>query len=207
MSCKKRVQISESCDKMEVISSGKGDVMEGINGFDRIVMEFVQQHFHNIITDRLFPILTYLGEAGAVWILLALFFLFQKRYRRQGVLLLCAMGAGLLLGEILLKNIVCRERPFQAFPDFAPLLISPPSGFSFPSGHSCSSFAAATVLGCSRKKWGIPALILATLIAFSRMFLFVHWPTDILAGALLGVLCGLTVFLIARKFEKTSVSI
>lgn len=180
--------------------------MEGINGFDRAVMEFIQLHFHNIVTDRVFPVLTYLGEAGAVWIVLALAFLVRRESRRWGMIMLCAMAAGFLLGELLLKNVICRERPFQAFPGYTALLISPPSGFSFPSGHSCASFAASTVLLAVSKKWGFPALALAVLIAFSRIFLFVHWPTDVLAGSLLGVLCGLTACLIARKLERSRVS-
>ena len=86
--------------------------MNGINGFDSIVMAFVQNHFHNAVTDRIFPFLTYLGEAGLVWIIASLLFLILKKTRRQGAFALCAIAAGFLLGEILLKNIVCRERPF-----------------------------------------------------------------------------------------------
>ncbi len=180
--------------------------MEGINGFDRAVMEFIQLHFHNIVTDSVFPVLTYLGEAGAVWIVLALAFLVRRESRRWGMIMLCAIAAGFLLGELLLKNVICRERPFQAFPGYTALLISPPSGFSFPSGHSCASFAASTVLLAVSKEWGFPALALAVLIAFSRIFLFVHWPTDVLAGSLLGVLCGILACLIARKLERPKVS-
>ncbi len=175
--------------------------MTGINGFDGAVMAFIQTHCHNIVTDSVFPVLTYLGEAGAIWIIAALFLLFWKKTRRQGVLVLCAMAAGFLLGEILLKNTVCRERPFQTFPAYTTLLISPPSGFSFPSGHTCSSFAAATVLFRFSKKWGIAALVLACLIAFSRIFLFVHWPTDVLAGAVLGIACGLLTVFFSKRLE------
>ncbi len=176
--------------------------MNGINGFDSIVMAFVQNHFHNAVTDRIFPFLTYLGEAGLVWIIASLLFLILKKTRRQGAFALCAIAAGFLLGEILLENIVCRERPFQAFPNYISLLISPPSGFSFPSGHTCASFAAATVFFCHSKKWGIPALVLACLIAFSRVFLFVHWPTDVLAGAVLGIACGLLTVFLSKRLEK-----
>ena len=176
--------------------------MSGINGFDGAIMAWVQTHCHNAFTDGLFPVLTYLGEAGAVWIVLALIFLCQKRTRYAGILTLCAMAAGFLLGEVLLKNAVCRERPFALFPDYTVLLISPPSGFSFPSGHTCASFAAATVLSCQFKKRGIPALLLAGLIGFSRIFLFVHYPTDVLAGAILGAACGLLTCWAAEKIKQ-----
>lgn len=176
--------------------------MTGINEFDRTVMEFVQRWFHNPVTDAAFPFITYLGESGLIWIALAVVFLCLKKFRKSGALMLCAMAAGFLLGELLLKNIVCRERPFQTFPAYTSLLISPPSGFSFPSGHTCSSFAAATVLCFHSRKWGIPALILAALIGFSRIFLFVHWPTDVLAGLVLGVAMGLLTCFAAKKWES-----
>ncbi len=177
--------------------------MEGINFFDGTVMAFLQDHCHNRLTDALFPVITYLGEAGAVWLILALAFLCVKKYRRYGVLMILAIAAGFLTGELFLKNLVCRPRPFQLFPDYTPLLILPPSGFSFPSGHSCSSFAAATALCRCSKKWGVPALILAGLIAFSRVFLFVHWPTDVLAGAAMGVLFGiLAAWAVPKIAEK-----
>lgn len=175
---------------------GSISLFSAVNSFDAAVMTFVQEHFHNPVTDTLFPILTYLGEGGVFWILLALILLFFPQKRRTGIFMLCAMGAGFLLGEVLLKNLVCRPRPFQQFPNYCTLLISPPTGYSFPSGHTCSSLASASVLLFTDKKLGIPALILAILIAFSRIFLFVHWPSDVLLGALLGICCAVTVVLL-----------
>lgn len=172
--------------------------LQGIPAFDAAVMEFVQNHMHNAVTDAVFPVLTYLGEAGAVWIVLALVLLFFRRTRTTGVLVLAAMLLTFLTGELLLKNIVCRPRPCNAFPDVA-MLIPRPDSFSFPSGHSGSSFTAATMLFLRHRKPGIAALVLAALIAFSRVFLFVHYPTDILAGALLGVLFALAVYYFFQK--------
>lgn len=168
---------------------------------DQTVMTFIQTHCHNAVTDAVFPFITYLGEGGAVWILFALgLVVFGKRsgWHSVGWTMLLAMLAGLLIGELALKNIVCRPRPFQAEGSLL-LLISPPSGYSFPSGHSCSSFAAAVVIFRRDKRFGAGALALAGLIAFSRVFLFVHYPTDVLAGALLGVLCGLGASLLYPK--------
>lgn len=168
--------------------------MQGLNLFDRAVMSFVQQNCHNAFTDAVFPSVTYLGESGLVWIALAVLLLYFGRksgWRTQGLLMLTAMLAGLLIGEIAMKNLVCRPRPFQEYPEYMLMLIVPPSGYSFPSGHSCSSFAAAVVVFSRDKRFGTAALALAALIAFSRVFLFVHYPTDVLAGAALGVACGL----------------
>lgn len=168
--------------------------MDFLLPFDSPIMNFIQQYLHNPVTDAMFPFITYLGELGACWIFLALVLLFIKKYRRAGALMLAAMLLGTLLGEGLLKHLLCRPRPFQYMGlDPAFLLIDPPSGFSFPSGHSCASFAAATALFLQHKKPGLLAFLLAVLIAFSRVFLFVHFPSDVLAGALLGVLCAAAV--------------
>lgn len=176
-----------------------------MNPFDSAVMTFVQSGFHNPVTDAVFPAVTYLGESGIFWILLSLLIIAMGRkngWRTTGCLMLAAMLLGLLLGEIALKNIICRPRPFQEMPEIS-LLIPPPSGYSFPSGHSCASFAAATIIFLKDKRPGTAALALAALIAFSRVFLFVHYPTDVLAGSLLGVLCALAAaYGYRRLFQK-----
>lgn len=174
--------------------------MDRVLSADFQVLAFIQQHFHNPLTDFLFPLVTYLGELGACWIFLALVLLFIKKYRRAGAVMLIAMALGALLGEGIIKNIVCRPRPFQYFDAACPLLIDPPSGYSFPSGHSCASFAAATALFLQHRRAGSLALVLAALIAFSRVFLFVHFPTDILAGALLGILLAVAVTLACKRW-------
>lgn len=180
--------------------------MTGLNFFDQTLMAFVQENCHNAFTDGLFPIVTYLGEAGAVWIALAvLLLIFGKKshWRKTGLLMLSAMLAGLLLGEVGLKNIVCRPRPYMDYPFYVDLLIVPPGGYSFPSGHSCSSFAAASVIFARDRRWGAGALALAGLIALSRVFLFVHYPTDVLAGAALGVVCAVGVLAAERRLGRS----
>ena len=167
--------------------------VSGLNAFDQTIMAWVQSHCHSPWADRLFPAVTGLGEGGVFWIAAALLLVVlgkKSGWRSTGFLMLCAMLAGLPIGELGLKNLVCRPRPFAAFPGYASLLIPPPSGWSFPSGHSCSSFAAAVVILRRDKRFGAGALTLAAFIAFSRVFLFVHYPTDVLAGAALGALCA-----------------
>ena len=179
--------------------------MDGLNPFDQAVMRFIQEHCHNAATDLLFPFLTYLGESGIFWIALALLLIALGKktgWRATGGVMLAAMLAGLLIGEVALKHIVCRPRPFQDFPQYTALLIPPPSGWSFPSGHSCASFAAATAVFRRDKRFGAGAYVLAGLIAFSRVFLFVHYPTDVLAGSLLGLLCGLAASWFFPRLEQ-----
>ena len=164
----------------------------GIPSLDAAVMAFIQTHFHNTVTDTVFPIITSLGEAGIGWIVLSLVLLCFKKTRRTGGLVLIAMTVTLLFGELTLKNIICRLRPCNVFTNF-PML---------PSGHTSSSFAAALILTLRHKKVGWLAYIPAVLIAFSRIFLFVHYPTDVLAGILLGTLAALLTYFAAKAIQK-----
>lgn len=180
--------------------------MADLNFFDAGVMDFVQRHLHNAVTDALFPMVTYLGELGAVWVILAVVLLFFAKTKRCGGLMLLSMLAAFLVGEVFLKNVVDRPRPFQTYPGAVQLLIQEPASWSFPSGHSAASFAAATVVFAYFRRWGAAALGLAALIAFSRVFLFVHYPTDVLAGAALGALCALGVLAVFHKLALPHLS-
>lgn len=173
--------------------------------FDQTVLRFIQAHCHNTVTDAIFPAVTYLGEGGLFWILLSLLLILlgkKRNWRATGIVMLSAMLLGLLIGEVTLKNIVCRPRPFMEYTPGPELLIPPPDGYSFPSGHSCASFAAATAIFLRDKRFGAAAFVLAGLIAFSRVFLFVHYPTDVLAGALLGVVCAIVVHIVYGRLME-----
>ncbi len=173
-----------------------------MNIFDQSIINFITQHFHNAFTDTIFLYITYLGEAGFIWILLSLIMLISKKYRIYGFLSLMALLFTFLIGELALKHLIARERPFIADPNIT-LLMHPPSGFSFPSGHSGSSFTAATIFYFTNKKFGICAYILAFLIAFSRIFLHAHYPTDVICGALLGIIvASIVIFIYKKKFRK-----
>lgn len=153
--------------------------------------------------DSLFTVITKLGDEGLIWIAIAIVFLCFKKTRKIGI----TMGLGLIittiLGNEILKKIVERPRPFDtpgALLDGDSLLVSRPGQFSFPSGHTGSSFASAVSIVLYDRKWGIPALILAALIAFSRLYVYVHFPTDIMAGTILGTISALIAFFLWRKW-------
>ena len=148
---------------------------------DQAILQFIQEHLRNGWSDAFFTAITFLGDSGIIWIAFSLCLVCSKTYRRQGLVLLAVLAITFLVGDVVLKNWIQRPRPFQEMP--VELLIPPPESFSFPSGHTSSSFAAASVIYRVRKSWGIAAFILAVLIGFSRLFLFVHYPTDVLAGA------------------------
>ena len=162
------------------------------------ILLFIQENLRCAAGDFLFPLITRLGDAGLIWIILGLSLLISRKTRRCGLAILISLAVTYAVGDLVIKNLIMRPRPFTVYPEIE-LLISPPGSFSFPSGHSGSSFAAATALFCFYKKPGIAALVLAALIAFSRMYLFVHYPTDVLAGSMLGIFMALAVCCFLRK--------
>lgn len=148
---------------------------------------------HNPILDKIMVAITSLGNAGLIWIGIAIFLLCIKKTRKCGALMLVSMGLGLILGNGILKNLIARERPCWIDSNIA-LLIPNPHDYSFPSGHTLASFEAAVMIYLHNKKWGAISFVLAAIIAFSRMYLFVHFPTDILCGAALGTLISIFVY-------------
>ncbi len=138
--------------------------------------------------------------AAALWLCAAGAFLLDKRTRQCALALLLALALTYVAGDVILKDLVMRERPF-VFYGVSDLLIAAPHSYSFPSGHAGASFAALTVIFSMNRKMRIPASIYALLIAFSRVYLFVHFPSDVLAGALLGIGCAYVVMALMRRFS------
>ena len=128
-----------------------------------------------------------IGNVGLFWIVAALVMLVTKKYRRCGAFVGIGLLLGFLFGNVLLKNIIARPRPCWLFENVE-MLIAIPKDFSFPSGHTLSSFIAAFVMLRADKRIGIPAIVLALLMAFSRLYLFVHFPTDVLGAIILAAM-------------------
>ena len=158
-------------------------------------IEFVHQYFHDPIADFVMIAFTYAGELGIVWIVCIIVLFVEKRHRNTAILMAVSLIFTGAIANGVLKNVFQRPRPFEALA-FIQLLIPPPPGHSFPSGHSSSSFAAAAmILLCMRKHiLSVTAVCLALLISFSRLYLAVHYPSDILAGALIGTACSLLIY-------------
>lgn len=170
---------------------------DAVTQWDYTILQAIQS-IQNDFLDVVMKFLSYMGEMGAIWVIISLILICSKKTRAMGVMALCAMITGVLINEVAIKNIVCRPRPFVTFPDII-VNVKPPESFGFPSGHSCSSLAAATVLMLRDKRFGIPALSIAALIVFSRMYNGVHYPTDVLCGSLLGILLGVLTVIIFTK--------
>ena len=159
--------------------------------FDLPILRWIATHLHSPLGDKLMPAITFLGDAGWIWILLALMLLCIPQYRKTGLTMATALLMGLVVCNLILKPLVGRMRPFDYellhFGRVIPLLIEAPTDFSFPSGHTIASVEATAVLLLHDKRIGIPASILACLIAFSRLYLYVHYPTDVLTSVVLGI--------------------
>lgn len=174
--------------------------------FDWDVLYWIQEYMKNAFNDFLMPKLTMLGEVGAVWIIICLILLFTKKYRRGGIMLAVGLLLGVLIGNAVLKNLVARPRPCWLDENIQ-MLIAIPKDYSFPSGHTLSSVIAATILTKVNKKFAWFAVPLAAVIAFTRLYLFVHFPTDIIAGLVLGIIIGLFVSLVGPLMFANSNSL
>lgn len=161
---------------------------------DGNLLLWIQKHARFNAWNFFWIAVTSLGNAGIVWLLLSAALLCQRRTRDAGQAALLSMGLCFLLCNILLKNLVARTRPYEVIPDLT-TLIPHPTDYSFPSGHTSASFACALVLfGMLPKKYGVPILCLAVLIALSRLYVGVHYPSDVLGGLLVAV--GVSTFVL-----------
>lgn len=191
-----------------------------------LILDWIQNHLRSAVGDQMMVLITSLGDRGFIWIALGLFLCIDKKHRKTGLEVLLALALEVTVCNLILKPLIARPRPFEMAS--ISLLIAPPSGYSFPSGHTASSFAAACVLLCVRRKSDrgelsrgksgrsessrgkssrsesghFAALALAFMIAFSRMYLYVHYPTDVLGGIIVGAVCALLACMCIDRREK-----
>lgn len=141
------------------------------------------------------------GSYGQLWLIIAALLLIFKKTRKAGISVLIAYLAVYLLGQIVLKQLISRPRPCQIDQTFA-MLVARPSSSSFPSTHSAWAFGAATAIFMQHRKLGAAAYAVAALIAFSRMYMFLHFPTDVLFGTALGIALGVLAHWITKALWK-----
>lgn len=163
---------------------------EYITHLDYLILMFIQEHLRVEWLTKPLVFISHLGNSGLFWIFLCLLLLVFKRTRKMGLCGLAALLIGALITNVALKNMVARVRPYEQFPDIL-LLLERQRDFSFPSGHACSSFAAAYALYWTSEDRsrliGVLSILLAILIAWSRLYVGVHFPTDVLCGILIGI--------------------
>lgn len=168
-----------------------------IDLFDHAVLNWFQS-VQNPMATVFFKILTTLGEGGILWIILGILFLVSKKTRGMGMTILLALLFSVLTGNLILKNVVARPRP--CWRDAIHMLIAIPKDYSFPSGHTMAAFAAASAAFPWSKKVGILLAVIAAFMAASRLYFYVHYPTDILAGLGIGVILGVLAFQIVKRY-------
>ena len=154
-------------------------------------LKYISEKCQNRTFDKMMPIITMMGNLGVIWFVISSLMFLKVEYRIIGIGVILAVALTTIIGEGRIKHIVRRSRPFQDKEE--KLLINKPITYSFPSGHTASSFAALAVFLQMNGKLGLIVSPIATLIAFSRVYLKVHYPTDVIFGMLLGFTCGITV--------------
>lgn len=174
--------------------------------FDLPILNWIAANLWCPFLDAVMPVITVLGDAGIFWIAIAVVLLFFPKTRKIGLGMGAALLMGLVICNLMLKPMIARIRPYdyqlEHFGVTIKLLIEAQHDFSFPSGHTIASFEAATVILLHNKKYGIPAMVLACLIAFSRLYLYVHYPTDVIASIILGIgLAFLGKFLVQKGYD------
>lgn len=178
---------------------------------DGAILLWIQENLRTPVLNAILSVITHLGDSGIIWIILAVILLCFKKTRKVGVCTSLALLTTLFANELLLKHLIHRARPIETIEGLTTVVATPNSG-SFPSGHSASSFASVFVLlMLVPKKYSIPTLVFGTVIALSRLYVGVHYPTDVLAGILMGISYGfvgwrLGTFLYNRKRFKNVAS-
>lgn len=174
-----------------------------IQNFDNYILMYIIHNMHSHIMDKTMIIITFLGNMGAIWVVISLFLMINEKYRSIGFMILGALVLNLVLGDVILKNLVKRTRPF-IYMTQVQILIPKPLSYSFPSGHTSAAFASAGILIKHFQKYTLEVIVLASLIAFSRLYLYIHYPSDVLAGVILGILSSkITMYLFDKvKFLR-----
>ena len=176
--------------------------MEQLLNLDASILLYIQENLRVEALNGVWKFITFLGDGGWFWIVSGLILLIPKKTRRVGLTALISLAFCALITNVALKNIVARTRPFDAIEAIKPL-VPRPMGYSFPSGHTCASFACALIyLRMAPKKYGVGAVVLATLIAFSRLYVGVHYPGDVLGGFIVALIGSSVVYYIMNRYYE-----
>lgn len=166
---------------------------------DGQILLFIQEHLRNTVCDVFFTGITHLGDAGIFWICLTIVLLCFRRTRKAGIYSACGLILSLIVNNLILKNLVGRIRPYELVEGLQ-CIVGPAYDASFPSGHTGASFASAvSIYRQLPRKFAVFFIVLASLIAFSRLYVGIHYPTDVLGGLVTGIGIGLLVNIIGDK--------
>ena len=167
-------------------------------GIDNRLIDKVQ-NMHSDILDKIMIVITKSGNGGMIWLFIALYLYIFEKIHSKAIVLVCVIAVCAFINNFIIKGIFTKDRPCD-LDESIPLLIKRPFGSSFPSGHTASSFASVVVLFYINPWWGGAALIWAALIGFSRVYLYVHFPSDVLWGIISGTAIAFVVMPVAIHF-------
>lgn len=167
---------------------------------------FLQTNVRSDIIDKIMILVSTLADRGLIFIALSIFMLFMPNMARISYMSLTSLTFNGLITNVILKPLIARTRPFEKYDLITSVLAKLPQDYSFPSGHTSASFAFATSVFLYNRQLGILAYIYAFLVAFSRMYIGVHYPTDIIVGMIIGVavsvLCNKYAIVIYKKISE-----
>lgn len=176
-----------------------------ITTIDHTILLWITTHLRFAWLTPFWKCITTLGEGGIFWILLCVVFLIPKKTRKIGIIMALALIINALLVNVWLKNMIARVRPYDAYNDII-RLIAIQKDYSFPSGHTSASFACSCALWLALekpyKKYTCITWVIACLIAFSRLYLGVHYPSDIIGGAIVGSISAMLAYYVYPKIES-----
>lgn len=173
-------------------------------GLDGGILLFLQDYVRNPVMTPFFKGITTLGNGGAIWIVLTILLLAIPKTRKVGGMAALALLGTLLLNNIFLKNVVARTRPYEVIEGLT-YIVRKPVDYSFPSGHAGCSFAVACIMFRRLpRQYGIPALILAILISVSRLYVGVHYPSDVLFGVISGIAVSYAAEVIGSRIFQSN---
>lgn len=181
------------------------DIIEKTYELDHSILLFIQEYLRFDFLTPIMKISSMLGNIGAIWILSGILLVLFKKTRMIGVIMLSSLTLCFLINNVCIKNIVARARPFDTYSDLIPL-IKKPTDYSFASGHTTAAFASSGILArFLRKPLAVLTIVFSFLIAYSRLYLGVHYPTDVICGFIIGVLGSmLTYYIFSKKFDVES---
>ena len=176
--------------------------MDAVFQFDSAILLWIQDSLRAGFLTPVMKVITHMGDKGIFWILLTLALLIVRKTRPTGVVCAASMVIGLIVTNLIIKNWVARIRPYELIQGLE-CIVAKADDFSFPSGHTTNSLACAWVLfRKAPRKWGVAALVLAILIALSRLYVGIHYPTDVLGGAVIGIGSACLALWLMPKLEK-----
>lgn len=177
-----------------------------LSNLDGNILLFLQEYVRNPVMTPILKVITTLGNGGAIWIALTVLLLIIPRTRKVGCMAALALIGTLLINNMLLKNLVARTRPYEVIEGLT-YIVRAPVDYSFPSGHAGCSFAVACIMFRRMPgRYGVPALVLAILISLSRLYVGVHYPSDVLFGVISGVVISYMAEAVGNRIWKVEKS-